>query len=41
VVLVADQAGAQMRLCAGHWTDARTHLVGAAVVQVLATDGAR
>jgi hypothetical protein len=41
VVLVADQAGAQMRLCAGHWADARAHLVGATVVQVLAVDGAR
>jgi hypothetical protein len=40
-VLVADQAGAQLRLCAGHWADARVHLVGATVVQVLATDGAR
>lgn len=40
-VLVADQAGAQMRLCAGHWTDSRVHLVGSTVVQVLAADGAR
>lgn len=41
VALVADQAGARMRLCAGHWADARVHLVGATVVRVLAADGAR
>jgi hypothetical protein len=41
VVLVADQDGAELRLCGGHWTDARVHLVGATVVQVLAAGGAR
>jgi hypothetical protein len=39
-VVVADQAGGQLRLCAGHWADARERLVGARVVRVLpATDG--
>jgi hypothetical protein len=41
VVLVADRAGAQMRLCSGHWADASVVLVGARVVQVFAADGAR
>jgi hypothetical protein len=41
VLLIADQAGAQMRLCCGHWTDARMRLVGATVVQMLPADGAR
>ncbi len=42
-VVVADQAGGQLRLCAGHWADARQRLVGARVVRVLAAaaDGAR
>jgi hypothetical protein len=40
-VIVADQTGAQLRLCAGHWADARARLVGATVVQVLTADGAR
>lgn len=30
-----DQAGGQLRLCAGHWIDARERRVGARVVQVL------
>jgi hypothetical protein len=38
-VVVADQAGARLRLCAGHWADARTRLVGARVVRVLPTAG--
>jgi hypothetical protein len=41
VVLVADEAGARMRLCSGHWADASVVLVGARVVQVFAADGAR
>jgi hypothetical protein len=43
MVVVVDQADAQLRLCAGHWADARTRLVGARVVRVLPTagDGAR
>ncbi len=36
-VVVADQAGGTMRLCAGHWTDARLRLVGARLVRVLPT----
>lgn len=40
-VIVADQAGGQLRRCAGHWADARARLVGATVVQVLTADGAR
>jgi hypothetical protein len=42
-VVIADQAGAQMRLCAGHWAEARKRLIGARVVRVLpvAGDGAR
>jgi hypothetical protein len=42
-VIVADRTGAQLRLCAGHWLDARELLVGAQVVRVLPAvgDGAR
>jgi hypothetical protein len=42
-VILADQAGGQLRLCAGHWVDAHERLVGARVVRVLpaARDGAR
>ena len=40
-VLVADEPGAQLRLCAGHWADAQVHLVGATVVRVLAVEGGR
>jgi hypothetical protein len=36
-VVVADQVGPHLRLCAGHWADARTRLVGARVVRVLPT----
>jgi hypothetical protein len=38
-VIVADQAGGQLRLCAGHWSDARKRLVGARVVRVLPAAG--
>jgi hypothetical protein len=43
VVVVADQAGGRLRLCAGHWADARERLVGARVVRVMtaAAGGAR
>jgi hypothetical protein len=34
-VVVADQAGDTMQLCAGHWTDARLRMVGARLVRVL------
>lgn len=35
VALVADQDGSTMRLCVGHWTDARQRLIDARVVQML------
>jgi hypothetical protein len=35
VVVVADAAGRETRLCAGHWTDARVRLVGARLVRTL------
>jgi hypothetical protein len=38
-VVVADHAGGRMRLCAGHWIDARERLVGARVVRVLPAAG--
>ncbi len=34
-VIVADAAGAETRLCAGHWTDARLRLIGARLVRTL------
>lgn len=41
VALVADLAGARVRLCAGHWADARERLVGATLVRVLPAGGVR
>jgi len=40
-VVVADSDGKTMRLCAGHWIDARGRLVGATLVRQLDSDGAR
>jgi hypothetical protein len=34
-VIVADAAGQETRLCAGHWIDARLRLIGARLVRTL------
>jgi hypothetical protein len=39
--LVADRDGATVRLCAGHWADARERLVGATFLRRLPASGAR
>jgi len=38
-VIVADVAGQKTRLCPGHWTDARTRLVGARLIRTLPDTG--
>jgi len=39
VVVVADAAGRETRLCAGHWADAHVRLVGAQLVRTLLDTG--
>jgi hypothetical protein len=39
VVIVAEPAGRETRLCAGHWTDARIRVVGARLVRTLPDTG--
>jgi hypothetical protein len=39
VVIVADGAGGETRLCVGHWIDARARLVGARLVRTLPDTG--